>query len=65
MVMKIREMELREMALAEGRAEGKILGAVEILREEGKDNKEILGRIMAKYHLSEEEAKEYLQVATT
>ena len=64
MVMMIREMELREEGLEEGlekgREEGKILGAIEIMREDGRNNADIIARLMCKYGLSQIEAERYL-----
>ena len=43
----------------EGRDEG-IVGAVELLREDGHDDQTIIQRIMKKYHLTLEAAKKYV-----
>ena len=58
----------RKEGRAEGRAEGeekgiekgKIIGAVEVMRDDGKDDLTIISRIANKYNLSEEQAKEYV-----
>ena len=56
MVMMIREMEIRE----EGREEGRILGVIETMRADGKDDQAIIDRLVDKYDLSLETAKEYV-----
>ena len=53
MVMMIREMEVRE----EGKEEGKILGTIETMRDDGKDDQTIIARLIKKYGLSEKEAE--------
>lgn len=45
-----------------GLTEG-ILGAVEIMLEDGKSDNEIVTRLMSKYSLTDEKAKEYLSRA--
>ena len=52
MVMMIREMEIRE--------EGRILGVIETMRADGKDDQAIIDRLVSKYDLSLETAKEYV-----
>ena len=42
--------------------EGKIMGAVEIMREDGKDDRAIIERLMSKYDLTQEEAEKYVLV---
>jgi len=56
MVMMIHEMEVRE----EGREEGKILGTIETMRDDGKDDQAIITRIINKYGLTKEEAERYV-----
>ena len=46
--------------LAEGLAEGKILGIIESMFDEGKTEAEIISRLTSKYHLASEEAREYI-----
>ena len=60
MIMEIREMEARAEAIAEGREEGRILGTVETMLDDGKSVNEIISRIMSKYNLNDEEAKTYV-----
>ena len=45
----------------EGLAKG-ITGAVEIMREDGKDDRAIVERLMSKYDLTQEEAEKYVLV---
>ena len=45
----------------EGLAKG-IAGAVEIMREDGKDDRAIVERLMSKYDLTQEEAEKYVLV---
>jgi hypothetical protein len=45
----------------EGLAKG-IAGAVEIMREDGKDDRAIVERLMSKYDLTQEEAEKYVVV---
>ena len=45
----------------EGLAKG-ITGAVEIMREDGKDDRAIVERLMSKYDLTQEEAEKYVVV---
>ena len=45
-----------------GKAEGRIEGNIEAWREVGMHDEDIISRLMAKYDLTEEEAKEYLLV---
>ena len=45
----------------EGLAKG-ITGAVEIMREDGKDGRAIIERLMSKYDLTQEEAEKYVLV---
>ena len=52
MIMEIREMEAR--------AEGRILGTIETMLDDGKSVNEIIQRIMKKYNLDEKEAKDYV-----
>ena len=52
--------ELMKDDLEKERREGKILGAVEAWREDGQDDQTIISRSVAKYNLSEDEAKEYV-----
>ena len=47
--------------LAKGLAKG-ITGAVEIMREDGKDDRAIIERLMSKYDLTQEEAEKYVLV---
>ena len=47
--------------LAKGLAKG-ITGAVEIMREDGKDDRAIVERLMSKYDLTQEEAEKYVLV---
>lgn len=55
------QMQLRdEQIRREGRKEGMVQGAVDVLRELGHTDADIKAVIMKKYGLSTEEAKEYL-----
>ena len=36
------------------------MGAVEIMREDGKDDRTIVDRLMSKYNLTQEEAEKYV-----
>ena len=66
MVMMIHDMEIREEGKAEGIKEGKaegIIGAVEMLQEDGKSDAEIITRLTAKYTISDEEARKYIESA--
>ena len=56
MVMMIREMEVRE----EGKEIGKILGTVETMRDDGKDDQTIITRLINKYGLTQAEAEGYV-----
>ena len=58
MMLYIRDNEMR----AEGRAEGKILGAIGIMRDDGKTDDEIITRLMSKFKLTLEEAEEYVKM---
>ena len=49
-----------EYGEARGISTGKILGAVETMRDDGKSDKDIIVRLMSKYGLSEKEAEEYV-----
>ena len=72
MVMMIRDMEKREEGreeglregreegLKEGREKGRIVGTVETMRDDGKDNQAIITRLIKKYGLTPEEAKVYV-----
>ena len=42
-----------------------IIGAVELLREDGHDDQTIIKRIMSKYHLTLEAAKKYVLLPAT
>ena len=42
--------------------EGKILGTVETMRDDGKSEQEIISRLMEKFHLTEDEARDYIKV---
>lgn len=42
-----------------------VIGAIEMLREDGKDDKVIVERIMRKYHLTRAEAEAYVLDACT
>ena len=59
MVMMIHDMEIREEGREEGRAEG-ILGSIDIMQDDGKDEETIKKRLIDKYHLKEDEAAEYM-----
>lgn len=69
MVRMIRDMELREEGREEGKEigiaigvdQGKIIGAVDTMRDDGKDDETIRQRLMTKYHLSEKEAESYIR----
>ena len=52
--------EGREEGLKEGREKGRIVGTVETMRDDGKDNQAILSRLIGKYGLTQEEAKVYV-----
>ena len=61
------EIKIRKEANAEGKAEGKkegihegIKGSVHLLRSLGHDNDVIRTAIISQYHLSDEEADQYL-----
>ena len=54
MLMMIRDMEIRE----EGIEEGKLLGAVETLRDLGMEEEKIIQKIMEKYGLTRDEAND-------
>lgn len=54
--MQLRDEQIRK----EGRKEGMVQGAVDVLRELGHTDADIKAVIMKKYGLSIEEAKEYL-----
>ena len=56
MIMAIRDLEKIE----EGIAKGKILGTIETMRDDGRDDQTIIDRIMKKYDLDREEAEEYV-----
>ena len=56
MVMMIWDMEKIE----EGKEIGKIIGFVDACRDDGKDDQTIISRLISKYGLSQEEAKEYV-----
>lgn len=56
MMLVTRDNEMR----AAGRSEGKILGTVETMRDDGKNDKDIISRLMSKYELSEKEAEGYV-----
>ena len=56
MVMMIRDMEKIE----EGQEIGKIIGFVDACRDDGKDDQMIISRLVSKYGLTQEEAKEYV-----
>ena len=56
MVMMIRDMEKIE----EGKEIGKIIGFVDACRDDGKDDQMIISRLVSKYGLTQEEAKEYV-----
>ena len=55
-VMMIRDMEKIE----EGKEIGKIIGFVDACRDDGKDDQTIISRLVSKYGLTQEEAKEYV-----
>ena len=55
------EGECLAKGLAKGRAED-ITGAVEIMREDGKDARTIVERLVSKYNLTQEEAEKYVLV---
>ena len=55
MMLYIRDNEMR----AEGRAEG-IAGAVDIMRDDGKSDQEIIEKIKNKFGLTQEQAEEYV-----
>lgn len=58
-LLEIMEPEIKEIRELEVR-KGKIIGTVETLREFGQNNDEIVKNLMRKYHLSLEEARNYL-----
>ena len=60
MVMMIREMEVREEGIAIGVDRGKILGTVETMRDDGKDDQTIITRLINKYGLTQAEAEGYV-----
>ncbi len=59
MMMKIVEPLVIEKE-RKAKEEGKILGAVEILRKFGHSDEEIKTEIITTYHLSEDAAEQYL-----
>ena len=52
MVMMIHDNEVRE--------EGRIMGFVEACRDDGKDDKTIISRLISKYSLTQTEAEKYV-----
>lgn len=60
MVTMIHEMEIRK----EGREEGKIIGTIDTMRDDGKDNQAIVKRLIEKFHLSRETAEAYVLPTT-
>ncbi len=46
--------------LSQGLSKGKILGTIETMRDDGKNDREIVERLMMKYSLSQEQADEYV-----
>ena len=51
-----------EQVREEGRDEGRILGTVETMLDDGKSDQEIISRLMLKYGLKKEAAEEYVLV---
>lgn len=49
-----------EYGLNTGEARGKILGAVETMRDDGKSDKDIVARLMKKYGLTQAQAEGYV-----
>ena len=60
MMLYIRDNEMRAEGLAKG-----IAGAVEIMREDGKNDQEIIEKIKIKFGLTQEQAIEYVLAQTT
>lgn len=58
-LLEIMEPEISEIRKLEAQ-KGKIIGAVETLRDFGQSNDEIKRILMQKYHLTVEEAQRYL-----
>ena len=52
-------------ALRKERSEGKILGFVDALRDDGKSNQDIVDRLMTKYSLTQEQAEGYVKAPVT
>ena len=52
--------DLSQGIFEKGVNQGIIIGTVETLREDGKDDKVIIERIMCKYHLTRAEAEAYV-----
>ena len=60
-LMKEDFLRVEGECLAKCLAKG-ITGAVEIMREDGKDDRAIIERLMSKYDLTQEEAEKYVLV---
>ena len=61
MTLLMRDQENIEKGMEKGIKKGKIYGAVSAYQDLGMSNDEISERLQKKFHLSEKEAKEYLQ----
>ena len=59
MIMMVHDMEVRE----EGRAEGRIIGIIETMREDGKDDQTIIARLRSKFNFTQDEAERYVFTA--
>ena len=62
-VLEYEAKRILNAGLAEGRAEGRaegITGVVDIMREDGKSDSEIINRIKARFGLTQEQAEEYV-----
>ena len=55
----------RSEGISEGVSTGKILGAVETMRDDGKSNQDIVARLMVKYSLTQEQAERYVLAPVT
>ncbi len=53
-------MDHDEQMRKEGRDEGRIIGTVETMRDDGKSDEQIVERLMLKYGLKREDAEKYV-----
>lgn len=61
MTLLMRDQENIEKGIEKGIKKGKIYGAISMCRDLGLSEDEISKKLQEKYHLSWEEAQEYLQ----